>query len=184
MRFECREPRFRARIRAGATDEARGVSQRLLNRAIVIAAMVSSASEATLTRRARPSGHCPGRRARSALGSPHGSPSGWLQRTRRAAACVRPPEARESLSRERSGRQPVATLAPAGGDDPATGTGAHPKTEPVRLGPSPVVRLERPLAHRKTPSKGGKGTLAPPTHRRPVEPTVARPAGQTRPDRR
>ena len=103
------------------------------------------------------------------------------QRTRRAAAYARPPEARGSLSRERSGRQPVATLAPTGADDRATGTGAHPKTEPVRLGPSPVVRLEGPLAHRKTPSKGGKGTLAPPTHRRPFEPTVARPAGQTHP---
>src|SRR5947209_6463595 len=137
-------------------------------------------SEPRRTRRARPSGHCPGRRARSALGSPRGSPSGWLQRTRRAAACVRPPEARESLSRERSGRQPVATLAPALGDDRPTGTSAHPKTEPVRLGPSPVVRLERPLAHRKTPSKGGKGTLAPPTHRRPDEPTVVTTAGQTR----
>ena len=53
----------------------------------------------------------------------------------------------------------------------------------MRLGPAPVVRLERPLAHRKTPSKGGKGTLAPPTHRRPDEPTVAPSVGQTPPAR-
>src|SRR5215218_3164820 len=47
----------------------------------------------------------------------------------------------------RSGREALATLATAGGDDGATRTGAHPKTEAVLLVPATVVRLERPLAH-------------------------------------
>ena len=46
-----------------------------------------------------------------------------------------------------SGSQAVATLAPARGEDAAPGTGAHPQSEAVRLVTTPVVRLERTLAH-------------------------------------
>jgi hypothetical protein len=46
-----------------------------------------------------------------------------------------------------SRRQALTTLAAAGGEDRATRTGTHPKTEAVLLVPATVVRLERPLAH-------------------------------------
>jgi hypothetical protein len=49
----------------------------------------------------------------------------------------------------------------------------------VGLGPAPVVRLERALAHRETPSGQGKSMLAAPTLRRPNERTVAATTGQT-----
>jgi hypothetical protein len=46
-----------------------------------------------------------------------------------------------------SRRQALTTLGAAGGEDRATRTGTHPKTEAVLLVPATVVRLERPLAH-------------------------------------
>jgi hypothetical protein len=46
-----------------------------------------------------------------------------------------------------SRRQALTTLGATGGEDRATRTGAHPKTEAVLLVPTTVVRLERPLAH-------------------------------------
>jgi hypothetical protein len=51
------------------------------------------------------------------------------------------------VSPDGSGRQALATLAAAGGEDGAARTGAHPKAEAVLLVPTTVVRLERPLAH-------------------------------------
>src|SRR3954447_5612491 len=50
-----------------------------------------------------------------------------------------------------SGREPGAALAPASGENGATGARAHAKPEAVGLRPAPIVRLERPLAHRGTP---------------------------------
>ena len=46
-----------------------------------------------------------------------------------------------------SRRQALTTLGATGGEDRATRTGTHPKTEAVLLVPATVVRLERPLAH-------------------------------------
>jgi hypothetical protein len=46
-----------------------------------------------------------------------------------------------------SGGQTVATLATARRQNGATGAGAHPQTETVRLVTATVVRLERTLAH-------------------------------------
>ena len=45
-------------------------------------------------------------------------------------------------------RQAGATLGTAGGQDRATGTRTHAKTETMRLGPPTIVRLERALTHR------------------------------------
>jgi hypothetical protein len=42
----------------------------------------------------------------------------------------------------RSDSEPLATLAPAGGDDGAAGAGPHPQPESVRLVTAPVVGLE------------------------------------------
>jgi hypothetical protein len=75
---------------------------------------------------------------------------------------------------EASGGEPSATLAPAGGKDPAPGAGTHTKAEAVRLGAPTVVGLERALAH-GTDSQGLKaltdngraeadGTIPPRTH--------------------
>src|SRR5690242_14427292 len=54
---------------------------------------------------------------------------------------------RRACAGNTSGGELLATLAPATGDDRATGTGAHPQPEAVGLGPAAVVRLERALAH-------------------------------------
>src|SRR3954452_9331717 len=73
-----------------------------------------------------------------------------------------------------SGREPGAALAPAPGENGASGARAHAKPEAVGLRPAPIVRLERPLAHRGTPHtrpaspRGGdreksSGMLAPPS---------------------
>lgn len=48
---------------------------------------------------------------------------------------------------ERSGRQLLAALAAASGEDGATGPGAHPQPEAVGLRAATVVRLESTLAH-------------------------------------
>jgi len=64
--------------------------------------------------------------------------------------------ARDPPPRDRSsGRQPRAALGPAGSENAATSAGAHAQPEPVRLGPAPVVRLERPLAHWSRSRKAG-----------------------------
>jgi len=49
--------------------------------------------------------------------------------------------------RQQSGREFGAALGPAGGQDGASGTGAHPQPEAMSLGPATVVRLEGALAH-------------------------------------
>ena len=54
-----------------------------------------------------------------------------------------------------SGGEAVAALATTGGQDGATGAGAHPQAEPVGLVPAPVVRLERALAQRIHSTRGG-----------------------------
>src|SRR3954447_11763112 len=54
---------------------------------------------------------------------------------------------RRACAGNTSGGELLATLAPATGDDRATGAGAHPQPEAVGLGPATVVRLERALAH-------------------------------------
>jgi len=46
-----------------------------------------------------------------------------------------------------SGRELVATLATARGEDGAPCTGTHAQPEAVGLGPTTVVGLERALAH-------------------------------------
>src|ERR671932_2400101 len=58
---------------------------------------------------------------------------------------------RRACAGSTSGGELVATLAPAAGEDGATGTGAHPQPEAVGLGPAAVVRLERALAHEGLP---------------------------------
>src|SRR5215210_4485909 len=58
---------------------------------------------------------------------------------------------RRACAGSTSGGELVATLAPAAGEDRATGAGAHPQPEAVRLGPTAVVRLERALAHEGLP---------------------------------
>jgi len=50
-----------------------------------------------------------------------------------------------------SGGEFVAPLATTRREDGAARTGPHPQPEAMRLGPAPVVRLEGPLAHQKTP---------------------------------
>lgn len=50
----------------------------------------------------------------------------------------------------RSGRQALAALAAARGEDGPTGTGAHPSPETVGLGPTAIIGLERAL-HDRTP---------------------------------
>src|SRR3954453_11245302 len=54
---------------------------------------------------------------------------------------------RRACAGNTSGGELLATLAPATGDDRATGAGAHPQPEAVGLGPAAVVRLEGALAH-------------------------------------
>src|SRR3712207_286558 len=58
---------------------------------------------------------------------------------------------RRACAGSTSGGELVATLAPAAGEDGATGPGAHPQPEAVGLGPAAVVRLERALAHEGLP---------------------------------
>jgi hypothetical protein len=41
----------------------------------------------------------------------------------------------------------VAALAPAGGEDGASGPGAHAQPETMRPRAAPIVRLERALTH-------------------------------------
>jgi hypothetical protein len=50
-----------------------------------------------------------------------------------------------------SGRQLGAALAPAGGKDRPSRPGPHPEAETVDPAAAPVARLERALAHGKTP---------------------------------
>jgi hypothetical protein len=50
-----------------------------------------------------------------------------------------------------SGGQLGTTLAPARGENGATRSGPHTQPETMGLCPAPVVRLEGPLAHQKTP---------------------------------
>jgi hypothetical protein len=90
-------------------------------------------------------------------------------------------DATGSTGTRRSGGEPLAALATAGGDDGATGARAHPQPEPVLARPAAVVRLEGALAlahfsallvdnrragARRSPSRWGKtgarhrGTLA------------------------
>src|SRR3954452_6460809 len=54
---------------------------------------------------------------------------------------------RRACAGNTSGGELLAALAAAAGDGGATGAGAHPKPEAMGLGPAPVVRLERALAH-------------------------------------
>ncbi len=72
-----------------------------------------------------------------------GSPEPMRQRGARVA-----PEAdvRGSSATPGSGSEPVAALAAAGGQDRATGAGAHAQAEAVRLVAPAVVRLECALA--------------------------------------
>src|SRR5690242_9223463 len=55
-------------------------------------------------------------------------------------------DATGSTGTRRSGGEPLAALAATGGDDGATGTGAHPQPEPVLARTAAVVRLEGALA--------------------------------------
>ncbi len=53
----------------------------------------------------------------------------------------------------RSGGQAGATLAAAGRENRAAGTGTHPQPEAVGLRATTVVRLEGALAHSGAPEK-------------------------------
>lgn len=55
----------------------------------------------------------------------------------------------------KSGGQTGATLATAGREDRAAGTGTHPQPEPVGLGATAVVRLEGALTHSGAPENDG-----------------------------
>jgi hypothetical protein len=88
--------------------------------------------------------------ARQDTRAERGSRTGPRRRSQSSAASGVPGIARRSQASVGSGRQFAATLGPAGGDDGATGTGAHAQPEPVLLGPSTVVRLEGALAHGRT----------------------------------
>ena len=57
-----------------------------------------------------------------------------------------PPRSRRQ---RRSDADPRTALTAACSEDCTTGTGAHAQPEAVRLCPTPIVRLERALAHRK-----------------------------------
>jgi hypothetical protein len=59
---------------------------------------------------------------------------------------VRQPGCSRQHRGRRSGGEPLAALAAAGGDDGATGPRPHPQPEPVRLRAAAVVRLEGALA--------------------------------------
>jgi hypothetical protein len=66
----------------------------------------------------------------------------------------------------RSGSEAVAALTAARRKDGAAGAGAHPKTEAVGLGPTPVVGLERTLRHERLRGlTGGAGRGQPPLGR-------------------
>jgi hypothetical protein len=68
----------------------------------------------------------------------------------------------------RSGGQTGATLATAGREDRAAGTGTHTQPEPVGLGATAVVRLEGALAHSGAPEMIGDGGTSPGCHRAPT----------------
>lgn len=72
----------------------------------------------------------------------------------------------------RSGGQAGATLAAAGRQDGAAGTGTHTQAETVGLGTTTVVRLEGALAHSGAPEKIGGGGV--PDLAVTVRPRVAR----------
>jgi hypothetical protein len=63
------------------------------------------------------------------------------------------PEAREIRVRAASGRKALTALPATGGENRAAGAGAHPQPEPMGLGAPAVVRLERALAHSRTPER-------------------------------
>src|SRR6476469_9195335 len=58
---------------------------------------------------------------------------------------------RRACAGNTSGGELLATLAPTAGEDRPARAGAHPQPEPVGLGPTTVVRLERALAHEVLP---------------------------------
>src|SRR5262245_300643 len=64
--------------------------------------------------------------------------AGWQHRTS-------PPRSRRQ---RRSDADPRTALTAACSEDCTTSTGAHAQPEAVRLCPTPIVRLERALAHR------------------------------------
>ena len=102
-----------------------------------------------------------------------------------AAASVRrlPGKHTEPSESAGSGGEAVAALAPARGQDGAPGTGAHPQAEAVRLVTTPVVRLERTLAHEVSAHGRGrlKGCRPVAADRRRAQPEVKQPidAGPT-----
>src|SRR5690349_1221998 len=58
---------------------------------------------------------------------------------------------RRACAGNTSGGELLATLAAATGEDRPARAGSHPQPEAVGLGPAPVVRLERALAHEVLP---------------------------------
>jgi hypothetical protein len=73
----------------------------------------------------------------------------------------------------RSNGQLSAPLAPTSGEDGATRTGPHTQPEAVGLRPAPVVRLEGPLAHQKTPRSAAKRGSGGRTHTpKSLNPTI------------
>src|SRR3954453_10053399 len=69
---------------------------------------------------------------------------------------------RRACAGNTSGGELLAALATTAGDDRAARTGAHPQPEPVGLGPTTVVRLERALAHEELPLRRRSAVLHPP----------------------
>ncbi len=95
------------------------------------------------------------------LGAPRSrSPRAASAETRKAAR-------HWTLTSGCSGRQAGATLATAGREDRAAGTGTHAQAEAVGLRATAVVRLEGALAHSGTPEMCDGGT-SPGCHRAPT----------------
>jgi hypothetical protein len=89
---------------------------------------------------------------------------------------------RRAARPRRSDTDPRAPLPATGGKNRTPGPGAHPQPEPVHLGPTAVVRLERTLTHwfLQVGLISAAATPAGPAHAQ-ASPGVAGPTNATRP---
>jgi hypothetical protein len=84
-------------------------------------------------------------------GSTHPDPSpGYLPEVLGAPHSQRSRQHR--VDRPASGGQAGAALATPGRNDGAAGAGPHPQTETMGTAATPIARLERALAHGRTPT--------------------------------
>lgn len=97
------------------------------------------------------------------------SPASSAYRDREFFAPPQPMLGRQHvMTCRKSGGQTGATLATAGRENRAAGTGAHPQPEPVGLGATTVVRLEGALTHSGAPEMIGGGGTSSGCHRAPT----------------